>query len=139
VELDDGKFFLRTQRVTFDLITRQKAWFQHSSTAGLMSELQGGSGGRLTPLAVQMHLRFMLPVLTLIMVWMGLSLILRDQCRNVFLNAGLCFVLSGLFYAACFGARYLGDNEYLAPALAAWLPVLVFGPAALVLFDGIHT
>jgi lipopolysaccharide export system permease protein len=138
-DLDDGKFFLRTERVDFDLLTRNRGWFQYSSTSMLLTELQSAGAPRLTPLAVQVHLRLMLPVLTLIMVWMGLSLILRDQCRNVFLNAGLCLILSALFHIACFGARYLGDNELLAPALAAWLPVLIFGPLALALFDGIHT
>jgi lipopolysaccharide export system permease protein len=135
----DGNYFLRTERVTFDLVTRPQSWYQYASTAEIFQEVQSGGSARLTPLAVHMHLRLMLPALTLVMVWMGLSLILRDQCRNVFLNAGLCLVLAGVFYAACYAARYLGNNEYLAPALAAWLPLLIFGPAALVMFDGIHT
>jgi lipopolysaccharide export system permease protein len=33
----------------------------------------------------------------------------------------------------------LGDNDILGPALSAWLPVLFFGPLALVLFDAVHT
>ena len=33
----------------------------------------------------------------------------------------------------------LGDAEVLPAALAAWAPVLVFGPFALVLFDAVHT
>jgi lipopolysaccharide export system permease protein len=33
----------------------------------------------------------------------------------------------------------LGENDYLAPALAAWLPLLAFGPLAMVFFDAVHT
>jgi len=32
-----------------------------------------------------------------------------------------------------------GDSEVLPPALAAWAPVLGFGPLSLVLFDAVHT
>ncbi|MCS6977202.1 MAG: LptF/LptG family permease [Gemmatales bacterium] len=138
-ELDDGKFFLRTERVTFDRLTRQRGWLQYASTSRLLDELNGGGVGRLTPLAVQLHLRFVVPLLVLIMAWMGSALLLRDQYRNVFLNAGLCLVLAGCFYAVCYATRYLGDSEYLPPLLAAWLPVLLFGPAAFVLHEGIHT
>ena len=48
---------------------------------------------------------------------------------------GLCAV----FFAACFLFKHLGDNEYLTPALAAWMPVLLFGPLSVALFDAIHT
>ena len=33
----------------------------------------------------------------------------------------------------------LGDNNLVSPALAAWAPLLIFGPIALVKFDAVHT
>jgi lipopolysaccharide export system permease protein len=33
----------------------------------------------------------------------------------------------------------LGDNDLVSPVLAAWLPVIAFGPFAVVLFDAVHT
>jgi hypothetical protein len=33
----------------------------------------------------------------------------------------------------------MGDNDLIAPALAAWFPVLFFGPATVALFDSIHS
>jgi hypothetical protein len=33
----------------------------------------------------------------------------------------------------------MGNNNLLAPALAAWLPILVFGPLSWVLFDAVQT
>ena len=54
-------------------------------------------------------------------------------------DRALCLGLGALFFGACFACKYLGDTEYLSPALAAWLPVIAFGPLAVVLFDAIHT
>jgi lipopolysaccharide export system permease protein len=59
--------------------------------------------------------------------------ILRDQNRNVFLSTGLCLGLCALLFATIFACKFLGDYDYLSPALAAWLPVLLFAPAAFVM------
>jgi lipopolysaccharide export system permease protein len=70
---------------------------------------------------------------------MGLSTILRDQNRNVYLSAGMCLVLCALFFAALFVCGSLGEHNYITPPLAAWFPVLIFGPVAFVLMDLVHT
>ena len=44
-------------------------------------------------MAVMFHMRLTRPLLGLILVVMGLSIILRDQNRNVFISAGLCLLL----------------------------------------------
>jgi lipopolysaccharide export system permease protein len=75
----------------------------------------------------------------MVLVLLGLSVILRDQNRNVIVSSGLCLVLCAVFFAACYTCKMLGDNDYLNPALAAWMPVLLFGPHSLVLLDAVHT
>jgi lipopolysaccharide export system permease protein len=137
--LDSGKYFLYTREADFEAITRSRTWFSFASTYRLLSELNKPESMRLASMAVRFHMRLTRPILGLLLVLMGLSIILRDQNRNVYISTALCLVLCGLFFAACFLCRQLGDNEYLSPALAAWLPVLVFGPLAFVLFDAIHT
>ena len=137
--LDSGKFFLHTREVTFETITRPRTWFVYASTAQLLEELSKPDSTRLASMAVLFHMRLTRPILALILVLMGLSVILRDQNRNVFISMGLCLGVCAVFFAACFACKHLGDTEYLAPALAAWLPVLVFGPLAFVNFDAIHT
>ena len=94
---------------------------------------------RSAPMAVLFHTRLTRPLLGMVLVLLGLSVILRDQNRNVFISAGMCLVLCALFFAACFACRQLGDNEIFSPALAAWLPVIGFGPLAFVMFDAVHT
>ncbi len=137
--LDPGKFFLRTERVDFDLLIRTRNWYQYASTYTIFREMQKAESSRLAAMAVQVHIRLTLPLLTLLMVLMGVSNILRDQSRNIFLNAGICLVLAALFHAVCYLAKHLGENEYVSPPLAAWLPVFLFGPLALTMFDSIHT
>jgi lipopolysaccharide export system permease protein len=137
--LDPGKYFLHVQEASFDVLTRNRTWYNLASTAYLRAELAKPESTRLAPMAVLFHTRLTRPVLGVILVLLGLSVILRDQNRNVFISAGLCLVLCGLFFGATFTCKHLGDNEYLSPALAAWLPVLTFGPLSLVLFDAAHT
>jgi len=136
---DPGKYFLHTQKVDFDSLTRQSKWFQLASTVRLYEELQRPDTVRVPQMAVLFHMRLTRPVLGMILVFMGLSVILTDQNRNVFISAGLCLVLCALFFAAIFASKQLGDTDILSPALAAWLPVLVFGPLAFVMFDAVHT
>ena len=90
-------------------------------------------------MAVLFHSRLTRPVLGVILVVLGLSVILRDQNRNIFISAGLCLVLCASFFAACIACQYLGNREHITPALAAWLPVLAFGPLSFVMFDAVHT
>jgi lipopolysaccharide export system permease protein len=137
--IDPGKYFLHTQEVDFDAVTRQAKWFQLSSTTHLYQELQKPDTVRVPEIAVLFHMRLTRPILGMILVFMGLSMILTDQNRNVFISAGMCLVLCALFFAAIFAAKQLGDKDILSPALAAWLPVLVFGPLAFVMFDAVHT
>jgi len=137
--LDSGKYFLHTQEVTFETITRSKTWFVYASTPLIFTELGRADSSRLASMAVLFHMRVTRPVLGLLLVFMGLSVILRDQNRNVFISTALCLLLCAVFFGACFACKHLGDSETLSPALAAWLPVLSFGPLAFVLFDAIHT
>jgi lipopolysaccharide export system permease protein len=137
--IDPGKFFLHTNDVDFDALTRDHKWFYQISTWRLFAELNRASSSRLASMAVFFHMRLTRPLLGMILVVLGLSVILRDQNRNVFISAGLCLVLCAVFFGATFVARFLGDKEFLSPALAAWLPVFIFGPLSLAQFDAIHT
>src|SRR5439155_7500893 len=110
-----------------------------ASTTRLYQELQRPESNRLAAMAVLFHARIVRPILGLLLVFMGLAVILRDQNRNVIISSGQCLILCGVFFVACYSCKMLGENDILSPALAAWLPVLGFGPAAVVLFDAMHT
>jgi lipopolysaccharide export system permease protein len=137
--IDPGKYFLHVKEMDFDAVTRNSKWYNYASTTQLYGELQKPDSARLAAMAVLFHTRLTRPILGMILVVMGLSVILRDQNRNVFLSAGMCVVLCGVFFAVLFTCKSLGSSNFLAPALAAWLPVLFFGPLAFTMFDAVHT
>jgi lipopolysaccharide export system permease protein len=138
-KIDPGKYFLPVREADFDAITRNGKWYNYSSALQLYQELQKPDSTRLATMAVLFHTHLTRPILGLILVVLGLSVILRDQNRNVVISAGMCLVLCAIFFVTCFGCKALGDNDIISPALAAWLPVLCFGPLAFVMFDAVHT
>lgn len=137
--IDTGRYFLYTKTVDFESLTRNANWYQLASTWRIYQELQNPESGRQAGMAVLFHTRMTRPILGLVLVVMGLGVILRDQNRNVIISAGMCLVLCAVYFASLYACKMLGDNELLPPALAAWAPVLVYGPLGLVLFDAVHT
>lgn len=71
------------------------------------------------------------PLLDLTLVLLGLPIVLSQVDRNVFLSAGLCILIIGVFHLSVIVSHSFGSYRVLQPAaLAAWLPVLVFAPLA---------
>lgn len=137
--IDPGKWFIHSQNADFNALTRNGAWYMFFSTAHLSQLLHGGDGRRMDAMAVLFHMRLTRPVTGMLLVLMGLAVILRDPNRHVFVSAGYCLALCSIFFLVVYGCKFLGDHEVLAPAWSAWLPVLIFGPTAIVLVDSMHT
>jgi lipopolysaccharide export system permease protein len=138
-KVDTGRYLLHVRDVDFDALTRNPNWFLLTSTHQLFDELQKPESTRLSSMAVLFHMRLTRPILGILLVFLGLSVILRDQNRNTIISSGMCLVLCGVFFGVQYSCKMLGDNDYLSPALAAWAPVLCFGPLALTMFDAVHT
>jgi lipopolysaccharide export system permease protein len=139
-EKPSGRYILYTTDVDFDTLTREaSSWFQRVSTWQLFDELENSDSPKLTPMAVLFHQRLTRPIIGVLLVFLGLSVILRDQNRNVIISSGMCLVLCAVFFGAQYTCKMLGDNDIIIPALAAWLPVISFGPFGIVLFDAVHT
>lgn len=136
--IDPGRYFLHSD-VDFQNAIRSKNWSSFMTTWQLVQEMDRPGNVQQAGLAVVFHMRLTRVILGMVLVFMGLGVILRDQTRNIFISAGMCLVLCALFFAACITCQYLGNNEHLAPALSAWLPVFIFGPLAFVMFDAVHT
>ncbi len=136
-----GRYFIKTDELDFETITRRHSGQQFARTPELWSELNktdsGNTGKQIQ--AVQFHMRLVRPVTAVLLAVLGLSVILKDQNRHVFISAGLCLIMAAAFNGCVLGAKLLGDSEIIPAAVAAWVPVLVFGPIAFALFDAIHT
>lgn len=134
-----GNYFLKTNEIDFDTMARSKNWFMFIPTWQLLKELYRTDPNKLSSVAVIFHMRLTRPILAMLLVFMGLSIILQDQNRNVFISSGLCLILCAGFFVASFVCKYLGDHDFFPPVMAAWLPVLFFGPMSFVMFDAVHT
>ena len=136
---DGGRYILHVRQVDFDVLTRNPRWYNLASTERLYRELQRPDSNRLAPVAVLFHTRLTRPLLGAVLIFLGISLILRDQTRNMVISSGQCIILSAAFHISVHACKMLGENEYLTPALSAWLPILLFAPFAVVQFDAIQT
>jgi lipopolysaccharide export system permease protein len=137
--IDPGRYFLHVREATFERATQGQKTQQFVSTETLDHMMERTDVGRMNALAVTFHMRLTRPIVGMLLVVMGLSIILRDQTRHVFISAGLCLAMCAVFFAVVFGGKILGTGDYVSPALAAWLPVLIFGPISVALYDAIHT
>ena len=138
-QIDKGRYILTVKDADFEALTRNPNWFTLASTWRLHEELERPESGRQSQMAVLFHMRLTRPILGILLVFLGLSVILRDQNRNVIVSSGMCLVVCGVFFGINYSCKMLGDHDYLSPALAAWMPVLISGPLSLVMFDAVHT
>lgn len=142
--LGNDSYFLRTRDADIETVVRVKTWYTYLPTWKILRELdRPGNSTQHANLAIVFHTRLTRPLVGIILVVLGLSVILRDQNRNVFVSTGLCLLLCIVFFVTIFGCQYLGKEDfaaaYVSPALAAWLPVIIFGPFAFVMYDAVHT
>jgi lipopolysaccharide export system permease protein len=84
---------------------------------------------------VTIHSRLVKPLLDVTLLFLGLPLLLARGNRNIFVSIGLCVLVTSGFMLIVFGTQHLGSAYLISPALAAWLPLMVFMPLAVVLSE----
>jgi lipopolysaccharide export system permease protein len=136
--LGDGEYLLKLKDVDLETVTRVKNWYQYLPTWKLLKELDRTDAREYPYVAMNFHTRLTRPLVGIILVLLGLSVILRDQNRNVFISAGLCLALCIVYFGTLFACQHLGMG-HLPPALAAWIPVFVFGPVSVLMYAEVHT
>ena len=114
--LGEGVYFLKTKDVDLETLCRVKNWHMYMPTDSLLRELNRPGNPQYASLAVAFHGRLSRPLVGVILVVLGLSVILRDQNRNVFISAGMCLLLCVVFFASIFACQYLGGREFVSPA-----------------------
>jgi len=80
---------------------------------------------------VEVHWRIIRPFVDMTIVLIGLPLVVGRGGRNVFVAAGWCLGLIVAVNLTVFACHGLGAASLIQPpALAAWLPLIFFGPLA---------
>jgi len=136
--IQPGKHFLKSD-ADFDAVSRGSGWFLYAPSSQLMELLSRVEPRRHGKVAVLFHTRITRPLGGALLVLLGLSVILQNPNRHVFISSGLCMAIAVAFYVCTLACKFAGDGGYVSPPLAAWLPLLVFGPITLASIDAIHT
>jgi lipopolysaccharide export system permease protein len=127
--LKPGECFV-VSNVNFEHLEVGNTWRQLSSTAELYRGLRNRSLDFGADERLAIHARLVQPPLDLTLLFLGLPLVLSKSNRNVFLAIGLCLALVVAFMLVVLACNYLGSSVWLEPALAAWLPLMIFVPCA---------
>lgn len=113
-----------------EMLGNGSAWRQYASTLDLIRGLHRGSLDFGADVRVAVHTRFVQPLLDATLLMLGLPLVLSRNNRNVFLAIGLCVGVVALFMLVLLACQALGATGLIRPALAAWLPLMLFVPVA---------
>ncbi len=116
--------------VSFEQLTNGQAWREFSSTAQLIRGLHNPSlffGGNIR---VTIHRRIVQPLMDLTLLFLGLPLIMTRESRNVFIAMSLAAGVTLAFMVFVLACERLGSIDAISPALAVWVPLMVFVPAA---------
>jgi lipopolysaccharide export LptBFGC system permease protein LptF len=133
--LEEGRLFFPSDLSRDDLLLRRSSkWFQYMSTADLSRLLTLPNVPNRLQVLLTRHMRFTEPICNLVMLLLGLPFILARE-RNIKSSATLCLLMVGAFFIFIQICRHLD----LTAALAAWMPVLLFGPLAAVMLDSVKT
>jgi len=82
---------------------------------------------------VEYFYRFSYSLIGLVVVLLGLPLSVRMRKGGVMFGLGLGLLFSFLYWGAIQTSRAYGTSHVVSPAMAAWLPNIIFGVAAAVL------
>ncbi len=84
-------------------------------------------------LQVGVHSRLLKPFLDLTLLMLGLPMVVGGVERNVFVSAAICFWIVGSVQLTTIACHALGATSIIRPAaMAAWLPLAIFLPLAVV-------
>jgi len=124
--------------VSFEFLAAGSTWRDYASTRELIHELQSPSTDLGADVRYAIHSRFMQPFLDTTLLFLGLPLVVSRGNRNPYFAIGLCVGVVALFMVVKLGSQSLCVTGWLSPPLAAWLPLMLFAPAALFLSDSLR-
>jgi lipopolysaccharide export system permease protein len=135
--VNPGECFLKSN-VSFEHLEADSSWHKFSGTAELIRGLRNRSLDFGAKERLIIHSRLVRPLLDVTLLFLGLPLMLSRSKRNVFLAIGMCMALVITFMIVVFACEYLGSSYLIEPALAAWLPLMIFIPCAVALSQPLH-
>jgi lipopolysaccharide export system permease protein len=84
------------------------------------------------------HIRLTQPIINMLLLLLGLPFFLNREPHNVLVSVGMCLMVAVSCFILSFISQTLASSS-LHPALAAWLPIMVFGPLSAILLENVKT
>lgn len=116
--------------VSFEFLSAGATWRDFASTREMIQQLRSPSTDLGADVRVAIHGRFLQPLLDTTLLFLGLPFVVTRTNRNPFISLGLCLAVVTVFMLVELGCQSLGAGGWLAPPLAAWLPLMIFAPIA---------
>ncbi|MEN6406027.1 MAG: LptF/LptG family permease [Thermoguttaceae bacterium] len=116
--------------ITFSHLVGNLTYKQLSSTLQLIADLHNPSLGFGADVRVAIHARIVQPLLDITLLFLSLPMVVMRESRKVFWAIGLCMLVTVLFTVVVMTFRHLGEIVLINPALAAWIPLMIFVPLA---------
>jgi lipopolysaccharide export system permease protein len=124
--------------VSFEFLSAGSTWRDYASTRELIHELRSPSTDLGADVRYAIHSRFMQPFLDTTLLFLGLPLVVSRGNRNPYFAIGLCVGVVALFMVVKLGCQSLCLTGWLQPPLAAWLPLMIFAPIAVILSNSLR-
>ncbi len=113
-------------------------WIRYLSSMQLKELANRAEGYTLEQIQDARHSRFTTPIVSLIMLALGLPFVLDRIPAGVVAAGSKSLLVCGSCFLVAFVSQSIGSPTHLS-ALPAWLPVIIFAPITAVLFDRIRT
>lgn len=137
-ELKQGECFV-VSTVPFDRLIGDRMMQEYSSTLSLVQTLRGSSSRFQAGLRGRIHERVLRPLLDLTLVFLALPIVLRRSDHNAFRSLAVCAGMAGGFLVFQKASAEILGKSLDAPVLGAWLPLIVFVPVAVLIYDWMKT
>jgi lipopolysaccharide export system permease protein len=124
--------------VEFEFLAAGTSWRDFASTGELVRQVKSPSTNLGADVRVAIHGRFLQPFLDTTLIFLGLPLIVSRTNRNPFIAIGLCLAIVTVFMIVVLSCQSLGSQGWLPPALAVWLPLIIFVPVAVAMSDSLR-
>ncbi len=117
-------------------LRQSEGWIRYLSLSEL-DELQRQRVPNLASIIQTKHARKTQPVVSMVLLLLGLPFFLRPSPGLLLSDTGKCMTACGLCYVTTFVTQSIQSSS--ASALPMWIPIFVFGTLAVVLIDRIRT
>lgn len=120
------------------VLRRDSQWADLLSLRQLNALLQSHNLANRPSIDMSRHIRLTQPLLQWILLLLALPFFLVREPTNVLAAGGKALLVTGAFFLVAFIAQSVVKEEAYA-ALIAWIPILLFGPLAVLLLANVRT